>query len=91
MHTDNQALPGPILAIDFIPCEPGVMCSYCNIRPAECTVNGASLCLEDAVNRWGVHISKVGYLWRPRRGPPEPQEGTVALPEEEGPWSTTQP
>ncbi len=60
MHTDNQALPRPILAIDFIPYEPGVMCSYCNIRPAESTVNGASLCLEDAVNRRGVHISKVG-------------------------------
>ena len=65
MHTDNQALPRPILAIDFIPYEPGVMSSYRDIRPTECTVNGASLCLEDAVTRWGVHISKVGYLSRP--------------------------
>ena len=59
MHTDNEALPGLLLSIDFIPYEPGVLCSYCNVNHAECTVNGSSLCLEDAENRWGVPVSEV--------------------------------
>jgi hypothetical protein len=35
------------------------MCSYCNLNPAERIINGATLCLEDAANRWGVPVSEV--------------------------------
>lgn len=59
MHTHNQASHGPLLSIDFIPYEPGIMCSYCGVKPAECTVNGSTLCLEDAENRWGVPVPEV--------------------------------
>jgi GNAT superfamily N-acetyltransferase len=76
MHTDNQALPGPILSIDFIPYEPDVMCSYCNERPAECTVNGASLCLEDAEARWGIPMDQASTTpGVPGEAPQMPQEG----------------
>jgi GNAT superfamily N-acetyltransferase len=57
-HTDLNATPGPVPQVDFIPFEEGTKCSYCNERPAECTVNGANLCLEDAQNRWGVDIAQ---------------------------------
>jgi 2'-5' RNA ligase len=57
MHTDIGATPGPIPSVDFIPYEPGVLCSYCNERPAQVTVNGASLCLWDAEHRWGIPVA----------------------------------
>jgi 2'-5' RNA ligase len=58
-HEELNAVPGPMPSVDFIPYEPGVMCSYCNQRPAECTVNGSALCLYDAENRWGIPIAEV--------------------------------
>jgi GNAT superfamily N-acetyltransferase len=57
-HTDLNATPGPMPQVDFIPFEEGTRCSFCNERPAECTVNGANLCLEDAQDRWGVDIAQ---------------------------------
>jgi len=57
-HEDLEAPPGPTPQVDFIPYEPGTRCSYCNINPAEITVNGAALCLKDAEERWGIPVDE---------------------------------
>lgn len=57
-HEDLEAPPGPTPQVDFIPYEPGTRCSYCNINPAEITVNGAALCLQDAEERWGIPVNE---------------------------------
>jgi GNAT superfamily N-acetyltransferase len=57
-HEDLEAPPGPTPQVDFIPYEPGTRCSYCNINPAEITVNGAALCLQDAEQHGGVPVDE---------------------------------
>jgi hypothetical protein len=57
-HEDLEAPPGPTPQVDFIPYEEGTRCSYCNINPAEITVNGAALCLKDAEQRWGIPVDE---------------------------------
>ena len=47
-----------------------MMCSYCGVKPAECTVNGSSAlpggCREPL---GGPYPLGSGCPWRPRRGP----------------------
>ena len=79
-HEDLEAPPGPTPQVDFIPYEPGTRCSYCNINPAEITVNGAALCLQDAEERWGIPVDeavKDAGVEDPLTSDEPPEEGPV--------------
>ena len=84
-HADLGASPGPPPSVDFIPFEPGTLCSYCSQNQAECTVNGSNLCLDCAQNHWGIPMDQAAITpGVPGEAPEMPQEPPEDLAEGSG-------
>jgi GNAT superfamily N-acetyltransferase len=84
-HADLGAQPGPPPSVDFIPFEPGTLCSYCSQNQAECTVNGSNLCLDCAQNHWGIPMDQAAITpGVPGEAPQVPQEPPEDLAEGSG-------